>query len=757
MTSTPAVPIEHQDVSRVDLRIEGMTCASCVAKVESALRSVPGVESARVNLATETASVQTTVPSDPQPLVRAVQAAGYDAVPAARGADAGIERRAEQHLRERRQALVTAIGIGLPIMALHWAGHRLAGTHEGAHFWPMLLQGLLTVMLLISPAGGPIIVSGLRAAVHRSPNMDLLIALGVLAATVGSFAGLLLPQVAHANYFHDAAMILGFINIGKYLEVRSRARAASSLSALLKRTPRRAMRIEADGPREVPVEQIRPGERLQVAAESYVPVDGRVITGRGAVDLSMWTGESAPVEVGPGDEVLGGSYVYSGALTMAATAVGADSAISRIARMVEEAQTGRTKMQALADRVAAVFVPIVIVVAVLTCLGWVAVRGDGAAAWSAMIAVLVVACPCAMGLATPMAVMVATGSAALRGIIVRDPAALERAATCDVALLDKTGTITTGQLTVGAVQARPGFSESDVLRWAAAAEQFSPHPLAKAIMQEAKVRNLDLPEPSEYHAHAGLGVTVRIDEHTVHVGSAAYLREQGVASPEPDAPARGSAEPAFDLPLPLPASVGTYVFVAIDRRPGGTIVLEDTVRPAAREAVARLSGLNVQAMLVTGDREAAARAVAAQVGIEGVFAGVSPPGKAELVRRLQSEAHRVLMVGDGINDAPALAAADVGIAMSGGTQVAAETAAIALAGDRIELIPEAVILARRSVRIIRQNLFWAFAYNVVAIPLAMLLILPAAYAAAAMMFSSLSVVLNSLRLQAAQKPPAQSV
>jgi Cu+-exporting ATPase len=752
-----------------------MTCASCVARVESALRSVPGVESARVNLATESASVHAAASIEPQQLVGAVQAAGYDAVAGGVGSDTASERRQEQHLRERRQALITAVGIGLPIMALHWLGHRLAGTHEGGHFWPMLLQGLLTVMLLISPAGGPIIVGGIRALLRRSPNMDLLIALGVLAATFGSFAGLLVPQLAHANYFHDAAMILGFINLGKYIEARSRARAASSLSALLKRVPRRAVRIEPDGSREVPIELIQPGDRLQVAAESYVPVDGRVISGHAAVDMSMWTGESTPLDVERDGEVLGGSYVHSGAVTMEATAAGADSAISRIARMVEEAQTGKTQMQAIADRVAAVFVPIVVLLAVLTCIGWLIAGGGGAAAWSAMIAVLVVACPCAMGLATPMAVMVATGSAALRGIIVRDPAVLERAAGCQVALLDKTGTITTGQIKVQGVYPKGEFSEAEILRLGGAAEQFSMHPLARAITAAARGRGIELPEPTQYDVHAGLGVKVTIEDRVVHVGSADYLEREGIikgrgnlvpqlrqdtGSDHTGQPsdARASSHQGVDSifgtdPVPMnpePPSAdlgGTYVFVAVDGLLAGVIVLRDEPRTEARETVNRLRQLNVRPMMVTGDQEEAAHTIARAVGIEEIFAGVSPPGKADLVRRLQGEGLRVLMVGDGINDAPALAAADVGVAMSGGTQVAAETAAIALAGDRIELVPETIELARRSVRIIRQNLFWAFAYNVVAIPLAMLLILPAAYAAAAMMFSSISVVLNSLRLQ----------
>jgi Cu+-exporting ATPase len=502
------------------------------------------------------------------------------------------------------------------------------------------------------------------------------------------------------------------------------------------------MRIENGTVREVPVEQIARGDRVQVAAESYVPVDGRVLSGRAALDLSMWTGESAPVEVEPGAELYGGSYVYSGAMTVEATAVGADSAIARIARMVEEAQTGKTRLQALADRVAGAFVPIVVVLAVLTLAGWLIAGAEATKAWSAMIAVLVVACPCAMGLATPVAVMVATGSAALRGIIVRDPAALERAATCDIALLDKTGTLTAGRFTIAAIRpvqrgSHADFTEHELLRLAATAEQFSVHPLAKAIVDEARARGIDLEDPAEYDAHAGLGVSVLVNGRRVLVGSRRYLERERVAVNAE----RGMRNAESD------GDTATTVYVAADGRLAGCILLQDTPREAARDAVTRLKSLGLSPMLVTGDQEPAARAVASAVGIDEVRAAVSPPGKAELVRDLHKQGRRVLMVGDGINDAPALAAADVGIAMTGGTEVAAETAEIALAGDRIERVPDAVALARRSVRIIRQNLFWAFAYNVVAIPLAMLGILPAGYAAAAMMFSSISVVLNSLRLQ----------
>ena len=527
-------------------------------------------------------------------------------------------------------------------------------------------------------------------------------------------------------------MILGIINIGKYLELKVRARAASSLSALIKRVPRRAVRLEDGKPVEIGVDQVRPGDHLRVSAESYVPVDGTVVSGSGAVDVSMWTGEAVPVEVSAGDEVLGGSYVVSGALVVQARGNGSQSAIARIAELVEAAQASKTRMQRLADRVSAVFVPLVVAIAIVTFAGWM-IWSDGdrlASAISAMIAVLVIACPCAMGLATPAAVMVATGSAALRGIIVRDAAVLEAAGACDVAVFDKTGTLTTGQLRIDSIDTAEGVDPSEVLHLAASAEQFSPHPIAKAIVDGADNPSA-LREPTTYKADAGLGVVATIDGRRVAVGSRRYLQSLGITSPE----------------AASTAAVGTQVFVARDDAWIGTIILTDTLRPEAATAVQRLRMIGIQPMMVTGDAQPIAERIARAAGIERVLAGVSPEDKARFINELQSQGRRVLMVGDGINDAPALAAADVGIAMASGTEVATETAPITLVGNRLDRVPEAAELACRSVRIIRENLFWAFIYNMVAIPLAAFGVLPAGYAAAAMMFSDISVILNSLRLK----------
>ncbi len=733
----PEQTIDSQDgtPAEIPLRIEGMTCASCVARVESALRGVEGVRDARVNLATGKATVAAGAGADADALVKAVERAGYGATRTAGGETSSdpVERQSES-MAAHRQALVWALAIGIPVMLLHWVGHSFGG--HAAHRVAMILQAVLTIALLASPAGRPILAGGWRATIHRSPNMDLLIALGVLAATMGSVVGLFVARLSGMNYFHDAAMILGFISLGRYLEARARGRASASLSALIRRSPRQAVRLENGVPVPVAVDAVRPGDVLQVGAESYVPVDGEVLTGRASVDQSMWTGESEPVEVEPGDAVLGGTYVHAGAMTVRATAVGAKSAIARIVTLVEEAQSRKTGMQRLADRVAGVFVPIVVVIALLTAGGWLLFGGvdAGGQAFSAMIAVLVVACPCAMGLATPAAVLVATGNAALRGILVRDPAVFERAGAADTILLDKTGTLTRGRPHVAEIAATDGMAPDQLLQLAASAEQFSPHPLAKAIVDRARGEGVTLLDPESYAAEAGLGVRAGLNGKSVVVGSERFLTRSGIAVPDGNG-AAGAGR------------AGTLVHVARDGAYLGALVLQDEIRSGAAEAVRSLKSLGIRPMVVTGDRAGVAEAVARAAGIEEVRAGVSPVGKAELITSLQKDGRRVIMVGDGVNDAPALAAADIGIAMAGGTEVAAETAPISLIGDRLELVPAAVDLARRSLRVIRQNLFWAFAYNVVAIPLAAMGILPAGYAAAAMMMSSLTVVLNSLRLQ----------
>lgn len=741
----------------VSLLIEGMTCGSCVARVEGALRAVGGVVDARVNLTTEIATVEWGGPgAGTSSLLQAVRAAGYDAqlhVETDVASTGRLESRDSKRLRQHRQALLMAVGLAIPIIGLEYVGPWLSPSHSSAHLWWRGVQAVLCIMLLASPAGGPILAGGFRAVRHLSPNMDLLVSLGVVA---GFLSGVLGFATGHAGHFHFemVAMILGFINLGRYFETRSRREASGAVAALARRMPATAIRLRDGDTETVPLHMVGVGDRLRVVENTIIPVDARVVAGRAAVDESAMTGESVPVARGEGDPVLGGTIVREGDLTIEATRIGSESAIGRILRAVQDAQSGKTKLQRIADRVAGVFVPVVVGLALLTFAGWIVVArqgwwsvdgaADGSAALShalrCAIAVLVIACPCAMGLATPTAVLVATGTAALRGILVRNAAALEAAGQVDVVLLDKTGTLTTGRPTIKTVFDEPRgavtLDEAEVLKWAASAEQFSQHPLARAIVEQARIRGMELMDPDDFKNVPGQGVEARFGDRRVLVGSPGFLCEAQVDLT------------SIEERLQSLATDGqTVIVLAVDGVCAGVIGLTDSVRPGSAQCVAELHAAGIRTAMVTGDHAVTAAAVASEVGITEVHAEVSPVGKLALVRRLQREGRRVAFVGDGINDAPALTAADVGIAFAAGTDTAIEAADITLVREDPTLIAVAVRQARRSVRIIKQNLFWAFFYNVLAIPLAATGQISPRYAAAVMMMSSISVVLNSLRLR----------
>ncbi len=739
----------------VRLRIEGMTCGGCVARVERALQSVAGVAAARVNLTTGLATIEPAATRpDRQALIEAVRDAGYDA-DTFRAADAtitGVEQTHAARLREQKQALWQAIALGVPIMAIHWLAPVLRSGEHGGHVWPHVVQALLMTMLMFSSASAPILVAGLRAILHRTPNMDLLISLGVSVAYLAGLANLLTGQQDVAE-FDAAAMILVFINLGRYLELRARHGASSAVAALARRMPTTAQLVTDGGTRQVRLEEIHPGDRLRVAPDTIVPVDGRILEGEAAVDESSLTGESVPRHRAKGDEVRAGTLVRDGLLTIEATRVGADSAMGRIIQAVEEAQSGKTRMQRIADQVAGVFVPIVIALAAITFAVMLALFDQ---TWPESarraVAVLVIACPCAMGLATPTAVLVATGNAALTGILVRDAAALEAAGRIRAILLDKTGTLTTGTPTVESVipaspltkgglrgvtaaplspQRREGV-EDDLLRLAASAEQHSQHPLARAIVASATERHLQVTQPTSFENRPGLGVRAVLDGSTVRVGSQLFMREERVNLADIDSQtSRG----------------GSAVLVAVDDQCIGLITLTDTLRPNATESIAGLRSLGVKPIMVTGDNHVTAKAIADQLGIEDVHAEMTPQQKVDAVRARQTGGNHIGFVGDGLNDAAALAAADAGFTLASATDVAAQTAPITILHDDLLLIPAAIRLARRSLRIIKQNLFWAFFYNLAAIPLAAAGRVSPGVAAAAMMFSSISVVLNSLRLR----------
>ncbi len=737
--------------STLRLRIEGMTCGGCVARVERALQSVDGVRRAQVNLTTQLATIETGAsPPNRQLLLDAVRQAGYAAEPV-RPADAtksSPERTYAAKLQHQKQSLWQAITLTIPIMALHWLAPHLVSGEIGGHVWPTAIQALLTLVLLGSSAGAPILVSGLHAVIRRSPNMDLLIAIGVSVAFVAGAVNLILGHADHAE-FHAAAMILAFINLGRYLEMRAKHGAATAVSALMRRMPATANLVRPEGIQQVPIEQLQPGDRIRVAQDTVIPVDGVVVEGEAAIDESSLTGEPMPRSRRVGEEVASGGVVREGMITVEATRAASESAMGRIVRAVEEAQSGKTRMQRIADQVAGFFVPVVVALATMTLLGTVLLGfGDWSTAVQRAVAVLVIACPCAMGLATPTAVMVATGRAALDGILVRDASALEAAGRVSVVLLDKTGTLTTGRPEVRSLlaisinrhedegdQSRDA-REKELLAIAASVEQYSQHPLARAIVAEAQDRGVRLREPQDFRNTAGRGVTARLDGEVAHIGSASFIRDQGIDL--------SSAESAI---YDVAENGDTVVVVSKGGRCVGVIAIADALRPNAVEMIEELGRLGIVSALVTGDNERTAAAVAKAVGIEEVHAEASPEDKLRIVRERQNQGSRVAFAGDGLNDAPALAAADVGLTFASASDVAVGAADITIVHDDLTRIPEAVRLARRSVRIIKQNLFWAFAYNFAAIPLAATGHVPPGAAAAAMMFSSISVVLNSLRLR----------
>ena len=705
---------------------------------------MPGVTGARVNLSTETATVELAEPpAERSELVRAVRQAGYDA-DTFRSADrqtSALDRTQETRVREHRQALWQAIGLSVPALLLHWLAPLLQGSQPTAAVWPTAIEALLCGLLLASAAGAPILAGGFRAITHRTANMDLLISLGVTVAFAASVIELLAGH-PHGVHFHAVAMILAFVTLGRFLEARAKRDASLAVGALARRIPADAQLVTESGLRTVRVEDLQPGDQVRVAQDMFIPVDGRVVDGDGAIDESTVTGESMPQGRSVGANVLGGTTVLSGLITLEATRVGADSTIGRMIRAVEEAQSGKTRMQRLADQVAGVFVPIVLAVAAVAWITSYAYLDTGmATAIRRAVAVLVIACPCALGLATPTAVMVATGTAALHGILVRDAAALEATGQVDEILLDKTGTVTIGAPAVQCVykaEGANGLGTGRIMQLVASAEQLAQHPIARALVNEARDWELNLFEPAEFSNRAGFGVTAVVDGKRVLVGSESLLRAESV----------DIASMASRLEQ-VNNQGATAVLLAVDGRSAGLISVADSIRPNAREAIKQLSALGVRTAILTGDNERAAASVAAAIGVTEVHARMSPQQKQAEVEARRASGRKVAFVGDGVNDAPALAAADVGMTFASATDVAIGTADITFVHDDLLRIPTAIRLARRSLRIIKQNLFWAFFYNMLAIPLAATGHVSPGIAAAAMMVSSLSVVLNSLRLRKA--------
>jgi len=715
----------------VTLSVTGMTCASCVRRVERALSRVEGVETAAVNFAAETARVTLGAPVPVEALIEAVEKAGYHARPLTDRERPNPAEQAKGTLVQLIGASVFAVPAVILAMAMDIAGLHLLGDPQ-LHAW--------VVLFLATPVQfglGWRFYRGAWAGLRQlNPNMDVLVALGTSVAYGYSAWVVLRGQFDTHMYFDVSAAVLLFISMGKYFEETSKGAASQAIRALLAQAPETATVLRDGAEMEVPLDAVQVGDRLLVRPGQRIPVDGVVVDGFSAVDESMLTGESVPVERKPGDRVIGGTINQHGALTIEATAVGTDAALQRLVRLVEEAQGSKAPVQRLVDQVAAVFVPVVILLAGVTFFAWGLLAGEWQQGMTAAVAVLVVACPCALGLATPTAIMVGTGLGASRGILIRNAAVLERSRKLDVVVLDKTGTLTEGRPLVSDVVPLGEMSRDELLRLAAAAESPSEHPLSRAVDDAAVEAGLEVPPATRFEALTARGVQAMVDDRLVQVGNPGMFAELGYDM--------GPLEPRIGE---LEAAGRTVALVAVDGTVVGLIGLFDEVKPNARRAVEALRRLGLRVVMLTGDNARAAAAVAARVGITEYRAGVRPEEKLAFVRELQAQGLTVAMAGDGINDAPALAQADVGIAMSTGTDVAIETGDITLLHGDVAKIAEAIALSRETLTTIRQNLVWAFGYNVVALPVAALGLLNPVFAGAAMALSSVSVMANSLRLR----------
>jgi Cu+-exporting ATPase len=736
---------------RLTLPVRGMHCAACVAKVEGALTGVPGVDAAAVNLATERA----TVAFDPDrvdvgALQAAVAAAGYElaGAPVPRGSEAEDRERAaraREQAQLRRRVLVGVV-LSAPLLVgampelFPWAPAWLR--HPWLHF------------LLATPVqfwvGAGFHAGFLRDLRHRSASMSTLVSIGTNAAYVFSVAVMLWPHVFHAagamTYYETAAVVITLVVLGRWLEARARGRTSEAIRRLVSLAPRTARVQRGADEVDVPTAEVVVGDLVRIRPGERLPVDGTIVEGASTVDESMLTGESLPVEKAPGATVSGGTVNRTGSFVFRATRVGRETTLARIVALVEEAQGSRAPIQRLADRVAAVFVPIVLVIAALTFAAWWLLGPEPAIvhALANAVAVLVIACPCAMGLATPTAIIVATGRGAEHGVLIRSAAALERLHAVRTVVFDKTGTLTVGRPVVtDVVTAANGVTEADVLALAAAAEQGSEHPIGAAIVTLVKERGLALPAIAEFVTVPGQGVDALAPDGRVLLGNRALMEARGI-----------EVDPLASRAAALAAEGKTVVFLAFAGQALGLIAVADVLKPDARDTVAALRRRGLEVVMITGDHQATAQAIAHQAGIDRVRAEVPPEAKAREVAGLQAEAEVVAMVGDGINDAPALAQADVGIAMGSGTDVAIEAADVTLLRGETRGVLVAIDLSGRTIRIVKQNLAWAFGYNVLLIPVAAGLLYPLwgvqlspILAGAAMAFSSVSVVTNSLRLK----------
>jgi Au+-exporting ATPase len=735
------------------LVVEGMTCASCVGRVERALRAVPGVADASVNLATERATVRGT--ASVEALVAAVDAAGYAARPVsgppATDAEADARKDAERH--GLRRDLTRAALLTLPVFLLEMGTHVIPGAHTVIDAtvgmqWSWYVQFLLTTAVLVGP-GRRFYTKGLAALARLAPDMNSLVAVGTLAAygysVVATFAPRLLPAGTVNVYYEAAAVIVTLILLGRYLEARAKGRTSDAIRRLVGLQPQTA-RVRRDGTRvDLPIADVTTGDIVEIRPGERIPVDGEVVEGESYVDESMISGEPVPVPKGVGSTLVGGTVNQHGALLLRATAVGDATLLAQIIRLVEQAQGAKLPIQALVDRVTLWFVPGVMAAAAVTLVVWLLFGPSPALTFALAnaVAVLIIACPCAMGLATPTSIMVGTGRAAELGVLFRKGDALQRLERVAVVAVDKTGTLTEGRPVLTDLEVTEGFDRVGVLGAIAAVEDRSEHPVARAIVAAAASEGIALPEATAFEAIAGYGVTALVGGQPVAVGADRYMRKLGV-----------DVTPVAATAARLGSLGRSPMYAAIGGRLAAILAVADPVKPATPEAIAALHGLGLKVAMITGDSRATADAIARQLGIDHVVAEVLPEGKVAAVEALRATHGVLAFVGDGINDAPALAAADVGLAVGTGTDIAMEAADVVLVSGSLKGVPVAIALSRATMRNIRQNLFWAFAYNTALIPVAAGALYPVwgillspVFAAGAMAMSSVFVLGNALRLR----------
>jgi len=736
-------------ITTVSLPVEGMTCASCSARVERTLNRTQGIRQANVNLATEKATFEFDASEvSLEEIAAKIDDAGYKLIITRNNEDQASEpaesSAQQEYYKTLKREFVFSLCFAAPVML----GSMLSMSHVFMAASPLSMVQINKLLLIASVfvmfvPGKRFFVSAYKSAKHFSADMNTLVAVGTGTAFIYSMLVVLFPELPGINsgnghvYFDTASTIITLILMGKLLEARAKNRTSDSIKKLLGLQPKTAIVIKDGKETEVQLDLLQIGDTILVRPGEKIPVDGIITKGNASVDESMISGESLPVEKKPGDKAIGGTICKNGSMEFTANAVGKDTVIARIVKLVEDAQGSKAPVQALADKVASVFVPAVIAIAVVTFVAWYFFANNSfAEAMIKFIAVLIIACPCALGLATPTAIMVGTGRGASLGILIKNAVSLEIAHKVNAIVFDKTGTITTGKPKVTDIIALNEYQEEKIISFAAALERNSEHPLAQSIVEYANDKGIKYAEADKFFSHTGAGITATTENTAVAVGNEVLMKMFSV-----------NTEPHTDIINTLSDEGKTPVFLALNGKLAGIIAIADTIKPEAKETVAGLTKAGIDVYLITGDNQRTANAIGKQAGIKNVIAGVMPDNKAGYVEKLQKQGKTVAMVGDGINDAPALAKADVGIAIGSGTDIAIETSDITLVNSNLNSIITAINLSSGTIGTIRQNLFWAFVYNTIGIPVAALGILNPVFAAAAMALSSVSVVSNSLRLK----------